>query len=68
MSDYVKVRNKKEYDIIMPDGKHMRFWFCGEQFEKMLRAYNIPYRIIGKEKNILYKITEKIWRKKNKSK
>lgn len=42
----VNDKNKKRYEITLPDGKIMKgIWFIGPQLEKLLKAYNIPYKI-----------------------
>ena len=41
----VNDKNKKMYEITLPDGKKVGFWFIGKQLELILKAYNIPYKI-----------------------
>lgn len=31
------------YTITLKDGKTMKFWFMGTEFEKVLDSYGIPY-------------------------
>ena len=38
--------NKKLYEITLPDGKKIKLWFIGKQLELLLKAYNIPYKIV----------------------
>lgn len=46
----VNDKNKKQYEIELPDGKKVKgVWFIGKQLEVILKAYNIPYKIV-KEK------------------
>lgn len=37
-----------KYEIDLPNGKTITIWFIGEQLERILDAYGIPYRIIRK--------------------
>lgn len=38
-------KNKKVYEITLPDKKKIKLWFIGKQLELLLNAYNIPYKI-----------------------
>ena len=40
------MKNRKTYEIKMPDGKKMKIWFIGPQLELLLKAYNIEYKIV----------------------
>lgn len=42
MSMLVKGKTKI-YKVKMPDGRIIKLWFSGKQFEELLKAYNIPY-------------------------
>lgn len=42
------MKNKKIYEITLKNGKKMKFWFIGNEFEIILKDYNIPYKIIEK--------------------
>lgn len=42
------MKNKKIYEITLKNSKKMKFWFIGNEFEKILKDYNIPYKIIEK--------------------
>ena len=42
----VNNRNKKMYEIELPSGKKIKLWFIGKQLEELLKAYNIPYKIV----------------------
>lgn len=43
----VNDKNKKQYEIELPDGKIVKgVWFIGKQLEVILKAYNIPYKIV----------------------
>lgn len=44
---------KTIYKVFLPSGKKISFWFIGNQIEKILDAYNIPYQK-GKDKSKLY--------------
>jgi hypothetical protein len=38
--------NKKTlYEITLKDGKKIVLWFMGKSLEKILKDYNIPYKI-----------------------
>jgi len=37
---------EKTYEIEIPDGKKIKLWFIGKQLEILLKAYNIPYKIV----------------------
>lgn len=41
---------KQIYIITLPDGKKIEIWFIGSVLEKVLNAYNIPYKIRKKER------------------
>lgn len=36
---------KKRYKIMLPSGDFVVIWFIGSQLEKILKAYNIDYKI-----------------------
>lgn len=38
-------KNKKVYEITLPDKKKIKLWFIGTYLETVLNAYNIPYKI-----------------------
>ena len=42
----VQDKNKKQYEIVLPDGKKLRIWFIGSQLELLLDSYKIPYKRI----------------------
>ena len=42
----VNDKNKKQYEIELPNGKKVKLWFLGKQLEVILKAYNIPYKIV----------------------
>ena len=44
-----KKGTRKLYEIEMPDGTKLRFWFIGKQLQNVLDAYNVPYKLV-KEK------------------
>lgn len=44
----VNIKNKKTYVIELPDGRKARVWFDGIILETILKAYNIPYKIVRK--------------------
>lgn len=39
-------KNKKMYEIELPNGKKIKLWFIGKQLEELLKAYKIPYKIV----------------------
>ena len=39
---------KKIYTIYLPDNSMIKLWFIGPQLEKVLKAYNIKYKV-GKD-------------------
>jgi len=48
----VNSKNKKQYEIELPNGKIIKgVWFIGKQLEVILKAYNIPYKIIDRKKD-----------------
>lgn len=42
----MNTNNKVIYEIKMPDGKKIKLWFIGKQLELLLKAYNIPYKVV----------------------
>lgn len=36
----------KIYEVTLPDGSKTKLWFSGKQFEDLLKAYKIPYKIV----------------------
>jgi len=42
----VNDKNKKMYEIELPNGKNIKLWFIGKQLELLLNAYNIPYKVV----------------------
>lgn len=36
--------NKEIYEITLPNKKKIKLWFRGKDLEKILEAYNIPYK------------------------
>jgi hypothetical protein len=39
------------YEIALPNGRKLMLWFIGRQLEEILKAYNIPYKVIKDKKN-----------------
>ena len=36
----------KMYEVTLPDGTTTKLWFSGKQFEDLLKAYKIPYKVV----------------------
>jgi hypothetical protein len=43
--------NKTLYEITLPNGRKIILWFIGRQLGEILKAYNIPYKVIKDKKN-----------------
>ena len=41
---------RSEYIVTLPSGEKMKIYFYGKVLERILKAYNIPYKKIGKKK------------------
>ena len=41
---------RQMYEVRMPDGTKIRFWFIGKQLQNVLDAYNVPYKLVKERK------------------